>query len=117
MIQENELRVNNWVRMISKNVSYQITRGYDIEGSEDFKAIELTEEILLKCGFVGNKVAYKLENDKFILELYYYDCWNLTYIEKDKFGNGSVELQGYWNLHQLQNLYFALIGEELEINL
>ncbi|AQW96674.1 hypothetical protein BBD31_01625 [Elizabethkingia anophelis] len=79
------------------------------------KPIELTEEWFLKLGFESNNVSYKINNDKFVFELYFYDAWNLNYVEKVKFGNDSVELSGYWKIHELQNLYFALTGEELTI--
>ena len=79
------------------------------------KPIELTEEWLLKFGFESNNVSYKINNDKFVFELYFYDAWNLNYVEKEKFGNDSVELSGYWKIHELQNLFFALTGNELTI--
>lgn len=126
-----ELRILNWVYDSFENREVlvwgiesnhdQITVNY-ANGSkvyrEDLKhitPIKLTEDWLLKFGFESNKVSYKIDNNKFIFELYFYDAWNLNYIEKHKFGNGNVELSGYWKIHELQNLYFALSGEELTI--
>jgi len=83
--------------------------------SQFIEPIELNEDWLLKLGFDSNNVSYKIDNDRFIFELYFYDAWNLNYVEKEKFGNGSVELSGYWKIHELQNLFFDFTGEELEI--
>lgn len=85
------------------------------ESNVVFEPIPLTEEWLEKFSFKHNKVAYKIDNENFVFELYFYDAWNLNYVEKSNFGNGNVELSGYWTVHQLQNLYFALTGEELTL--
>ena len=123
MIAPQELRIGNYfqesstkeiiqVESISKDTvafSGYFTKGWQAE------PVELTEEWLLKFGFESNIVGYKIDNDRFIFELYFYDAWNLNYVEKQKFGNGSAELSGYWKIHELQNLFFALTGEELTI--
>ncbi len=72
--------------------------------------IPLTEEILLKCE--GNHSAF----------YHVFDCVELGLVDDD-FINGfyTLYLDGYTKkisyLHQLQNLYFALTGKELEIKL
>lgn len=76
------------------------------------KPIPLTEELLLKCGF-----------DEYMVLV-------TEYGELRYYGNGQMDIGGYDSctsgmvftseckyLHQLQNLYFALDGNELEINL
>lgn len=122
-----ELRQNNLIRDIeSGRIGEVLTIGEKrctikmpysklSQSYEEFEPIELTEEWLLKMGFDSNKVAYKIDNERFLFELYFYDAWNLNYTEKPKFGNGNVEISGYWYVHQLQNLFFALCGEELKI--
>lgn len=76
---------------------------------ERLKPIELTEEILLKCGFVrdGNTDYYTCRKVGFTINLSgvigYRTCiWTNEHIK---------------HLHQLQNLYYALTNEELKINL
>jgi len=71
--------------------------------------VELTEEILLKCGFeedgqlFHNQIAlYKNGLDGF--------NYNVNFFEYDN-------LEEIKYLHQLQNLYFALTNEELTVNL
>ena len=81
------------------------------------KPIPLTEEILLKCGF--KKREYSTADKWFIGEnpITYDWMFELTWINGDSspfFKNGFHKIN---YLHQLQNLYFILTGEELEINL
>lgn len=74
--------------------------------------IPLTEGLLLKCGFVKADCFY-----------YTYRCsFTLWY---DNFNDGSYNALSGTNhiarnikyLHQLQNLYYALTGKELEVQL
>jgi hypothetical protein len=85
--------------------------------ADQFHGIELTPEILEKAGFV--KFV-----DEDLCEFYSIDDFSLEYMEfAIEEGNGfyfdrhfSDELKVN-HLHQLQNLYYVLIGEELEIEL
>lgn len=77
--------------------------------------VELTEEILLKCGFDW----YKL-NDDLGYALKKVSCgivfkYDIHDFEVSVFVNNEVV--SVKHLHQLQNLYFALCGKELEVNL
>lgn len=86
--------------------------------------IPLTEEILLKCGFektddYGDQKYYepKVRGNR-----NYYICFDHEAISFGlvSFGNCTNLLYDDLNLqhlHQLQNLIFALTGQELEINL
>ena len=109
----NELRVGNYVNAEVNLLSLQIHKlmPSDIvdvsKGIVEIYPIELTEEILLKCGFKYKSYGYGEKEWK---------QWN----------NGKITLNGFLEtrsgnnlkyLHQLQNLYFALTNEELEINL
>ncbi|MDV3749088.1 hypothetical protein CMU21_14745 [Elizabethkingia anophelis] len=80
------------------------------------KPIELTEEWLLKFGFEIEKSSshciafnesydHELQLDKEFGKTE--NCWNIT-----KYGGGYRLI---YYVHQLQNLYFALTGEELTI--
>ena len=89
-----------------------------IEDYDRTKPIPLTEEWLLKFGFELEHEftnAYKLYTTK-----HPYDCSNITYSINEKmlrFSNGenkgSTLIPHIKYVHQLQNLYFALTGEEL----
>ena len=83
---------------------------------DDFNPIPLTEEILIKCGFV--KVGYSNPHTTqwklgdiligFCNGTIYFDYININGVKK-----GCC----YQHLHHLQNLYFALTGHELNLNL
>lgn len=84
---------------------------YDM--SSVYEPVTLTEEKLLKCGFksYGTEILYQDQLNK--LEAYKHPM-------KDGHGfalKGCYALPHVKYLHQLQNLYFALTGEELNINL
>lgn len=84
--------------------------------STDIKPIPLTEEWLLKFGFEKDhykkEVYYTLSNDDdyYIEEDKNIKLWDFNMKE----GIGFY-LRSFKRVHQLQNLYFALTGEELKI--
>ena len=142
-MQANELRIGNKLLVYDNidtigEVSYNsIICGYTGYSNLDkgyVEPIPLTEEILLKCGFVkvknkdkedlreyightSQKARYAIfDTDIFITKV---DKRGLLWrnIECDfmvLFYHKSIPIK---YLHQLQNLYFVLTGQELEINL
>jgi len=140
MVQANELRIGNWVthrhfpydffniRSVSKDRLHMInivdTGGYAIDYNlSDLHPIELTPEILEKCGFKKNRngeSSIEINDIASHLELmegkegYYYPSFTQT-------PQGDEERTVYFNrircVHQLQNLYYALTQTELTINL
>jgi hypothetical protein len=109
----NELRVGNWCLSPYEKEPFKIKPEHILhleQGMDELSilGISLTPEILVKAGFVNGKL-------------------NKFYV----FGNGNLTVEGYeadYNglyignikniyLHQLQNLYFALTGEELTFDL
>ncbi len=126
MIQANELRIGNSVARKS-NGSRCIVTTYlidDIErGRHDYKPIPLTEEWLERFGCSVKKVESKnfftLDADKW----QYYHIWKVmpkmvankawAFRILNKEGK-EYELYSIKHVHQLQNLYFALTGTELE---
>lgn len=131
MITPQELRIDNYVwnstQCIPVLVDVKIIQE-QINASKGFgipwEPITLTEEILLKCGFVKKKKLYSsgfiyfLDGFSYESEFTdsysrYFDglCFVLTCIPYD------VQSLNIEYLHQLQNLYFDLTGQELEIKL
>lgn len=109
-----ELRIGNWIQS-SSNKEYQInlswyecckdsTEGRDIQ--LDTFPIPLTEEWLIKFGFELNS------NNN-------WSHWNFGlnfYKDGDFFESDQLPIFIYLQyVHQLQNLYFAITGEELTI--
>ena len=98
---------------VLNTVDYEDLRIMFGEVDEDYKPIPLTEEWLLKFGFVHRKrrdvPAY--EKNNLIVE-YLFERWTgrLYWNERN-----SIRIIDVEYVHQLQNLYFALTGEELTI--
>lgn len=83
--------------------------------SKQIRPVVLTEELLLKCGFedLSNDIEKRFRKDFFN----WYSSTNSIVLE---FDNGISGYDFYTEckcLHQLQNLYWDLVGKELEINL
>lgn len=89
---------------------------------EDIEPIELTEEVLLKMGFEkdGNEwwiggtdedettISYSLENSVLFMRHAFDEEWKNW---------GKIKLYNIKYLHQLQNAYYLLTNQELEIEL
>lgn len=123
---EKELRIGNYVEWNKENydvdgidcVSIQVDNGWVHTPIEEFSPIPLTEEWLVKFGFEqGDQRGYfppkflkkytpvLVENK---IEVEFIDEKILMWME----GNTNVHMR---YVHQLQNLYFAITGEELTI--
>jgi len=118
----NELRIGNYVKQSETGVStchcpgdvfeWSLSDFYEVECSQllmdTIEPIPLTEEWLLKFGFTGDYLFHDIEY--FSLSktntggnyycVYFENEYTAVYIEY---------------VHQLQNLYFALTGTELEL--
>lgn len=108
MINVRELRIGNWY---DHNGQYRQATPSTIEETWHderpwCEPIPLTEEILLRCGFEEGQTGYYFKDDIII------SVEGQVY-----FGENEVHIAEIYHLHQLQNLVYALTGEELEINL
>jgi hypothetical protein len=103
-MEENELRIGNWVLSPTQG-EIQIENGWQIDEGEEVKPIPLTEEWLEKFGFEYSD----LNGDS--------GLWKIPPFQI--YGKYNQFLYDYRldvnYVHQLQNLYFALTGEELTI--
>ena len=99
-----ELRIGN---IISANGVDVVVTISVIAQRKDFEPIPLTEEWLLNFGFKKDGSEFSIYEYRYTVYLsnknYFYLCDN------------KKVLTIMYNVHQLQNLYFALTGEELEI--
>jgi hypothetical protein len=133
MINENELRLGNYIlqkvstRIIPIKCTHQHFELLKNGNAKDIFPVTLKAEFLEKCGFIENK-KYALLPDarEFILVLPVIGNANneiRAYIKNNKECFGRVVLNNlpvsnnFYNLHQLQNVYFSLINEELKISL
>lgn len=116
----HELRIGNWVYISDKCGYLPIkTDCIDLSDWDNdlFAPVPLTPEILQKCGFKEvPSIKNKWELDDFIgpdLNFYFE---NGELIPDDCYTGQTVMINIKY-LHQLQNLYFALTGIELPIEL
>jgi hypothetical protein len=117
---KNELRIGNLVRYqedttIKQGIVYCLNYtnctvgckfGRDTVKYSNIEPIPLTEEWLLKFGFIQKNNQFFLENFRFHIEK---PCNYDGYI----FCDNHIVLTETKHIHQLQNLYFALTNEEL----
>ena len=82
---------------------------------DELKGIPLTEEILLKCGFKLAEHSSEMYILKLVGEMYLWYDISIDTISIDVYS--SCQFLKTKNLHELQNLYFALNNKELEIKL
>lgn len=117
MISANEIRIGNWVYDLLET-PLQVEVLINIP-QHLMNPIPLTPELLLKCGF---KSAW---SDTHFTH-YNFNALRISMCIKKSEGICKTELgvfyylshgPQYKHLHQLQNLYFALTGEELIVNL
>ena len=132
MINIIELRVGNHIMQKINNRIVTVTCKHEhfellSNGSKDLFPILLKAELLEKSGFIENK-EYPLLPDAREFKLVLPVIGNhkneiLAYIKNNKecFGravvNGCTASNNFYQLHQLENLYYALTGEELKVKI
>ena len=111
-----ELRIGNWVHNPIQNIDFQVdgstigieySRELATKDHKGFDSIPLTEEWLIRFGF-----EEKGRNDE---KYWYKDNFKCEYLDSYVYvilNNVEYQIQ---NVNGLQNLYFALTGEELTI--
>jgi hypothetical protein len=125
MIQPKELRIGNWFddvnnksymgptrQQVESIDRYGVNKWQDMGSSgqvefENMEPIPLTPEILEKCGFFRNEYEKFIFNHMSREISLFEDINNRIRLRCD---THQVLID---HLHQLQNLYFALTGEEL----
>lgn len=127
MIKPEELRIGNWVRVgdIESTVDCLSISSIGLQGNlftNYFKSVDpilLTPEILNKCGLekvTGNEYNMFKIPPHYLIGIYEETVSFVISIDEVKHLVWHGLKPPYWkfkSLHQLQNLYFALTGEEL----
>lgn len=133
MINVNELRLGNYMLQKLINKIAMVKCGYPHfelvakEGTKNLYPVVLKAEILEQCGFIENKEYALLPGARqFILPLAVIgsnknELHAFIKTNQECFGramvNGMPASNNFYQLHQLQNLYFSLTGEELPVKL
>jgi hypothetical protein len=116
MIQIQDLRIGNWLKLGNNStqvltITYDRSLGHCVNQPDlpvsEFEPIPLSGELLEQCGFE------------------FYLAQRRECFRKDTFYLHKTQRKGYRYgvnthikyLHQLQNLYWCLVGKELEIKL
>ena len=132
MINASELRLGNYILFKFNGKISMIPCDFlhfeqmQKSGTSSFYPVILKPELLQKCGFIENKdypLLPQAREFKQVLpvignannELYGYvknngECFVRATV------NSNVASINFFHLHQLQNLFFFLTGNELEIN-
>ena len=120
MIQPNELRLLNWVKYDNRyfqihSIAYVFPTlntdefGIGVVDYNNIQPVELTPDILEAAGFTN---GIKTIETSFLETEFYVDLMD---------GDAGFNKHGLWfpckHLHQLQNLYWCLCGQELQIDI
>jgi len=116
-MEAKELRITNLVLLDGNIIEIGITHLMNFsfwERNEQelhptrWEPIPLTEEWLLKFGFVKELDSFYRKNKSSMIEVCFYDNGSIV-------ASQSVCLSYIKYVHNIQNLYFALTGEELTL--
>jgi hypothetical protein len=131
MVDPSELRLGNnilyksGVRILPVKCTFEHFAAFAKGLTKDAFPIALKPDILLKCGFLENKKYHLLPDAReFILTLpvmginkneiaAYINSKNESYARATV--NDLVITNNFYNLHQLQNTFYALTGKELPV--
>lgn len=126
-MENTELRIGNWVQYENEyaqvsaiwangnfEIHSEVLQFWTIEkGDEYVKGIPLTPEILVKCGLILESTSSFSKKYTHKRSEFGYD-WDMSAGWRARYYGRYIECK---YVHQLQNLYFAVTGEELNIEL
>ena len=127
-----ELMIGNWVnnkngepvRVVNINEALiQVESGSTSTSDHHvshFLGIDLTPEIVKKAGFkkgIDSKIILPLKRDRYTCYLWLEFIDDRAYLLTADDGHDYHLLDDIQHLHRLQNVYFALMGVELPVDL
>ncbi len=112
MIPQKELRIGNWV-VDSKGASMSLSSGAQVDEFESYSPIPMSDDLLVRCGFTYQEHFKIWQKEKPAPQGGFEMQMNTDY-EVCDFGKRSLGVQ-LTSLHQLQNLFFMLIGKDISI--
>lgn len=101
----------NKIRKITRIKNNKVLIGGKWLNANRLKLVSITEDILLKCGFT----PFRWLKDAAVFQGKFF---NLTLDGNgvNLFSDTLHNLEPVMHLHKLQNLYYEITGEEMEIN-
>ena len=133
MIKSQEYRLGNYlmhktgVRILTVPCTFQHFELMAKDGGKDLFPVVLSPTLLEKSGFVENKkYALLPESREFVLVLPVMGSADISikaYVKNNKecfarvMSNNIPLSNNFYQLHQLQNVYFSFVGEELAVKL
>jgi hypothetical protein len=120
-----ELRIGNFIKGCNVYDGRELTVskvGFDVvfffngfagEYPNDCEGIELTEQWLEKFGFLCTVPRFRYETDKYLIEQWV--TADSYFFRVKTSASESIMIAEVEFVHQLQNLYFALTGREIEL--
>jgi len=110
-----QIHIENIMENMINIIIWETTGGYSGDKLDDISPIPLTEEWLLKFGFVtlsfgDTERVLDIKGSSFIIE--FFESTGFYHYSGGEGVKLSVAIQ---YVHQLQNLVFALTGEELSL--
>ncbi len=123
MLQQPEFRIGNIfgltsffseknkVRKVTKIRKNKVLIGGKWLNSNRLNLVSITEDILLKCGFT----PFKWLKDAVVYQCKFFNL-KLDSNGVNLFSDTLRNLEPVKHLHKLQNLYYDITGEQLEIN-
>lgn len=137
-INAQELRIGNWIyielpmlpiwqmhNVMAQDIA-DLAKGEMQKRGVKIYPIPLTPELLERCGFVkdgdfdNHSIDY-YRNGCIHIQFPNYEGWDISYVWRDNVIDEKGMRKQYditlTSLHQLQNLFFALTGEELNVKM
>jgi hypothetical protein len=118
MVKANELRIGNYITSKSALTHWEVMPA-DLQrifnNEKHYMGITLTEEWLKNFGFKKTEAIFNDGFDAFILNGFGRICLKNGLLVSDEYYFLDGLKQEIKEVHQLQNLYFALTGNELTI--
>lgn len=115
MIDVRELRLGNWLKRDVQPDGFQVDSQTFHTAElhpEWYDPVPLTEEWLLRFGFRKFGIMGQFGNDTEFDVSLSNELAQLRHSDSDNYDRVGIK---FHQVHQLQNLYFALTGSELEI--
>ena len=132
MIAAQDLRIDNWlifdgryfqIDCIAKDAPFLNTEefGVGVVSYKNIMPINLSHKILEKCGFVEdeyNILSHPILKCRWVTNHFLGELLEMPFLRFDSTKKPSPNIStDIYYLHQLQNIHYCLVGQELQVKL